>query len=223
MLSSLLFTPQPWRSWPWWWWWWCPGPWKCMCVAPQPKTPPGAAPARRPTDDGVDARIGSGAMSFGAGGAAGLSSDSDAGLISPFGLSAAAFRLPFGVLLADLGVDVVRLPPTDAGVGVANLLGGSPSRSAISAQSSPSVNAPIDARPDPPPNKPAALDPGRLGADILLAASRAGFSPSLAARIPAGLSVGASSPGLALRLERCAPSPPSSRSGSSENQTSAKQ
>ena len=46
---------------------------------------PGAAPARRPTDDGVDARIGSGAMSFGAGGAAGLSSDSDAGLISPFG------------------------------------------------------------------------------------------------------------------------------------------
>ena len=72
----------------------------------------------------------------------------------------------------------------------------------MSPPSSPSVNAPIDARPDPPPNKPAALDPGRLGADILLAASRAGFSADVsaaaaAARIPAGLSAGASSPGLA--------------------------
>mmetsp|Transcript_4275 Transcript_4275/g.17650 ORF Transcript_4275/g.17650 Transcript_4275/m.17650 type:complete len:421 (+) Transcript_4275:1671-2933(+) len=181
-----------------------------MRVAPPPNTPPGSAPARRPTDDGVDARIGLGAMSFGAGGAAGLTSD--AGLVSPSGLSAAAFRLPFGVLAADLGVVVVfRLPPTDAGVGVANLLGASPPT--ISARSSPSVNAPIDARPDPPPNKPAALDPGRLCVDILLVSR--GFSPpgvsAAAARIPAGLSAGASSPGLApppAGDARVAPSPP---------------
>ena len=48
------------------------------------------------------------------------------------------------------------------------------------------MNAPIDARPDPPPNKPAALDPGRLSADILLAASRAGFSPILGGEDPRG-------------------------------------
>ena len=58
-----------------------------------------------------------------------------------------------------------------------------------------------------------------VGADILLAASRAGFSPSLAAMIPAGLSVGASSPGLAPPPPgvdaRYAPSPPRRASAAS--------
>ena len=62
-----------------------------MWVTPPPSILPVAAPASRPTDDGVDARTGLGAMSFGAGGAAGLISV-DGAAAPGSGFSAAAFR-----------------------------------------------------------------------------------------------------------------------------------
>ena len=101
--------------------------------------------------------------------------------------------VPFGALdVAFFDVDGC------GGCGVVNLLGGSALPVLGSRPSSPSVNVPADACLDPPPNRPAALDPGRLGADIRLV-SLGGLSRSAAAaaRIPAGLSAGASSPGRA--------------------------
>ena len=102
--------------------------------------------------------------------------------------------VPFGAL--DVAFFDVEVPC--GGCGVVNLLGGSALPVLGSRPSSPSVNVPADACLDPPPNRPAALDPGRLGADIRLV-SLGGLSRSAAAaaRIPAGLSAGASSPGRA--------------------------
>ena len=66
-----------------------------MWVTPPPSILPVAAPASRPTDDGVDARTGLGAMSFGAGGAAGLISvEGAAAPVSGFSAGAFRFCLP---------------------------------------------------------------------------------------------------------------------------------
>ena len=101
---------------------------ECMCVAP-PRTRPGRG-TREKTNRrrGVDAWIGSGAMSFGRR-RSGELLDSDASLISHGRKLGTPFAAIGRVLLADLGVDVVRLPDGRRRRAVtANLLGGSPSR-----------------------------------------------------------------------------------------------